>query len=136
MSLTQQCHLGVIYASMSRPTDVDDRTAGRRLEVAVSRLLNATPDTRDHQARVLWRMVYQSTGHGVRENDAARSQIRSAMSGRVMVFPPPSIDLVFDDSILDSVKEVWKRVMALKGDEEARDEDFLIFDPRPAAEDL
>lgn len=27
-----------------------------------------------------------------------------------MVFPPPSLDLVFDDEILRRVEEVWRRV--------------------------
>lgn len=43
-----------------------------------------------------------------------------------MVFPPPSVDLAFDDSILDSVKEMWQRIM---GEEVVRG-DFLRFDDR------
>jgi Rab proteins geranylgeranyltransferase component A len=80
-------------------------------------------------------MVYHGTGRGVADGDAAKPRIQTAMSGKVMVFPPPSVDLVFDDSILESVKEVWKVVMATKG-EEALDGDFLKFDPRPAGEEL
>jgi Rab proteins geranylgeranyltransferase component A len=43
-----------------------------------------------------------------------------------MIFPPPSVDLAFDDSILDSVKEMWKRIMG----DEVDEEDFLKFDQR------
>jgi Rab proteins geranylgeranyltransferase component A len=53
------------------------------------------------------------------------------MSGRVMVFPPPSTDLAFDDSILEGVKEMWKWIM---GDEVEEDE-FLRFEERGGGEE-
>ncbi len=43
-----------------------------------------------------------------------------------MIFPPPSVDLAFDDSILDTVREMWQRIMG----EEVEEADFLRFENR------
>jgi hypothetical protein len=44
-------------------------------------------------------------------------------------FPPPSLDLAFEDCIFDNVKEVWQKVL---GDEAG---EFLVFKDREAYDD-
>lgn len=53
-------------------------------------------------------MTYRSRGRPI---GVEAGPIVSRMSGKVLVFPTPSVDLAFDDSILDSVREMWKRIM-------------------------
>lgn len=41
-------------------------------------------------------------------------------------FPPPSLDLAFDDGVLGVVRSVWGKVMG----EEVSDEEFMKFEER------
>jgi Rab proteins geranylgeranyltransferase component A len=77
---------------------------------------------------VLWTMTYRSKGRSI---DSQAGPIQSLMSGRVMIFPPPSIDLAFDDSILESVREMWKQIMG----DEIEHAEFLRFEERRAGDD-
>jgi hypothetical protein len=47
----------------------------------------------------------------------------------VLRFPPSSLDLVFDGSSLDRVRDVWKKIV---GDEAG---EFLVFEERRAEAD-
>jgi hypothetical protein len=44
-------------------------------------------------------------------------------------FPPQSLDLAFDDSTFDNVKEVWQKIMGANAGE------FLVFQDREAYDD-
>jgi Rab proteins geranylgeranyltransferase component A len=113
---------GVIYAStLSQPGSNDDEDI-QRLGAAVARLLEASMFS-DSKPEVLWSLKYRARGRSI---DSGPGQIFSAMAGRVMIFPPPSIDPAFDDSILENVKEIWKRAMG----DEADEADFLKFEER------
>jgi Rab proteins geranylgeranyltransferase component A len=57
--------------------------------------------------------------------------VLSTMSDKVMVFPPPSVDLAFDESILDCVREMWKRIMS----DEVEEAEFLRFGQRGVGEE-
>lgn len=69
--------------------------------------------------KVLWSLAYQQHldpwgetsehGHG---------------SDRVLEFLPSSLDLVFDDAIIEDVKRIWQKIMG----EDATD--FLVFEER------
>lgn len=41
-------------------------------------------------------------------------------------FPPPSLDLTFDDGLLDAVRSVWAKVMG----GQVSDEEFMKFEDR------
>ena len=111
---------GVIYAStLSSPGGCGGEDL-RRLATAVAWLLDASPSI-DRKPEVLWSLKYRAAGRPVGSEPGA---IRFGTFDRVMVFPPPSIDLAFDDSILENVKEIWKRVMGDAVEESA----FLRFD--------
>jgi hypothetical protein len=47
-------------------------------------------------------------------------------SGQIISFPPKSLDLAFDDALVDSVKAVWRKIMGAEAD----DADFLRFEER------
>ncbi len=40
--------------------------------------------------------------------------------------PPPSLDLAFDDSLIEDVREKWRTIMG----DEAVEEDFMRFEER------
>jgi Rab proteins geranylgeranyltransferase component A len=74
-------------------------------------------------------LKYRAIGRPI---DSQAVPIHSSSSGRVLVFPPASIDLAFDDSILDNVREMWTRVLA-DGDDAFDARDFCRFDAGAAA---
>ncbi|KAB8202414.1 GDP dissociation inhibitor-domain-containing protein [Aspergillus parasiticus] len=124
-SETGECPPGqcVVYGSVSH--------AGARgqslIESAVRRLLqsNAEPD-----AKVLWSLRY--TQLGLSSNGAnAHSSKFEGPSSNILCFPPPSLDLGFDDALIDRVKEVWKLVMG----DEANEQEFMNFEEREHADD-
>ncbi|KAE8340140.1 hypothetical protein BDV24DRAFT_134292 [Aspergillus arachidicola] len=124
-SETGECPPGqcVVYGSVSH--------AGARgqslIESAVRRLLqsNAEPD-----AKVLWSLRY--TQLGLSSNGAnAQSSKFEGPSSNILCFPPPSLDLGFDDALIDRVKEVWKLVMG----GEANEQEFMNFEEREHADD-
>ncbi|KNG50110.1 rab geranylgeranyl transferase escort protein [Stemphylium lycopersici] len=72
--------------------------------------------------QVLWFARYQqqpSSGH-----DPLSSETQN-----IIRFPPPSIDLAFDDTVLDNVKDVWQKIMGEESGE------FLVFQDREAYTD-
>ena len=100
---------GILYASTAKPN------AFEILDSAVASLITET----DATAEVLWRLRYQ------RESAQHDALVQRPMDG-VRVFPPLETDLLFDDRVLDLVKEVWRDVTG----PEADDENFLKFSPR------
>ena len=44
----------------------------------------------------------------------------------LLVFQPPSLDLAFDDNVLEQVKAAWKMIMG----DDANEEDFMKFQSR------
>jgi hypothetical protein len=50
-------------------------------------------------------------------------------SDHVLRFPPPPMDLAFDDTTFDHVKDVWKKIM---GDDAG---EFLVFQDREVYDD-
>jgi hypothetical protein len=55
---------------------------------------------------------------------------RSSLSANILSFPPPSLDLAFDDALIDTAKEAWKIIM---GDQAS--DDFMKFEDREGAYD-
>lgn len=111
---------GVVYGSVSIPGEEGQAL----LEAAVSKLLQTFAGSGDEPA-VLWTLRYTQLGLSC-EKDSDASICSSARSDRIVYFPPPSLDLAFDDRMIDAVKAAWKTVMG----DEARDEDFMTFEDR------
>jgi hypothetical protein len=70
----------------------------------------------------LWSVQY-------RQHASSGSESLPAGDEQVLRFPPPSMDLAFDDAILDNVKEVWQKII---GDDSA---EFLVFQDREVYDD-
>ncbi|KAL2830201.1 GDP dissociation inhibitor-domain-containing protein [Aspergillus cavernicola] len=121
-SETAECPSGesVLYGSVSIP----GQQGQSLIEGAIGKLLqsSAGPD-----ARVLWSLRYTQLGRAV-DGDTRPANV---VSGNVIRFPPPSLDLSFDDSIIDLVKDAWNVVM----DNEASPEEFMSFTDRESYDD-
>lgn len=114
---------GVIYGNVSVPG-----AAGEKLITeAVEKLLHAFETTESHPAAaILWSLHY--TQVGVLRQDIAEDPVVPETKGAVICLRPPSLDLAFDDSLIDEIRAIWKKIV---GDEEAREQDFMVFEDRP-----
>ena len=97
---------------------------GRRdrelLGLAVEALLYQV-DSEESETRVLWNMFYTQC-------DASDTPDETA--GR-FCFPAPSVDLAFDDRVLEAVRAAWRFALG----DEAKDDEFLCFADREGEED-
>lgn len=111
---------GIIYGSVA----LSGSEAHANLEHAVDLLLRAEGP----QAVALWSMRYNQLGHLSNGGTPATIQTHSP---HVFSFPPPSLDLAFEDETVDMIQEAWVKIV---GDEVAHDE-FMIFEDREGASD-
>lgn len=79
------------------------------------------------EAVVLWTMKYTQLGR--LSNDGTESGIQTR-SPHVYTLPPPSLDLAFEDDLVETVKDSWLRVAG-----EVDPNDFMMFDDREGASD-
>lgn len=107
---------GILYAS----TSLSSEKGFSLLKKATHALLAAVDAT--PKPDTLWSVQ-------CRQHASSGSETLPAGDGHVLRFPPPSIDLAFDDVILDNVKEVWQKIMGDAG------EDFLSFQDREVYDD-
>ncbi|KAL4924746.1 putative Rab geranylgeranyl transferase escort protein [Aspergillus undulatus] len=123
-SETAECPAGqsILYSSVSIP----GQQGQSLIEGAIEKLLQSRAGP---NAKVLWSLRYTQLGRAV----AAGGETLPAnlVSGRVIRFPPPSLDLAFDDSIIDLVKDAWTMVMG----DEASKEIFMKFEDREDYDD-
>ena len=100
--------------------------AGRdRLRKAVKQTILAC----DATATLLWEMSYVSQSISA-ESGRILPLFVSDISERIMVFQPHSEDIAFDDSVLETVKAMWEKIMGPP----AKELDFMRFDERPGEE--
>ncbi|KAF1991670.1 hypothetical protein K402DRAFT_409784 [Aulographum hederae CBS 113979] len=99
---TGECPVGqsVLYAS----TSSDGPRAFELLDAATNRLLEATNET--PKPSVLWSLRYQQ-----RSGDSNGGQTVVNVKEQMVTFPLPSLDLAFDDSVIDRVKVAWQQIM-------------------------
>jgi hypothetical protein len=64
------------------------------------------------------------------DNPPISTLFTTESSGRLMAFQPLSADIAFNDSILDTVKAVWEKIMGPL----AAESEFMRFDERPGEE--
>lgn len=115
------------------------------LDAAISRLLSGVAESQSSEPatthpKVLWQMTYEQ--HGLRpsggDDQAADGQqatdggpepdnggTERRYGGGVLQFPPPSLDLAFNDDVVQRVKRMWKKITG------AGDEEFMRFEDRP-----
>jgi hypothetical protein len=109
--------LGVLYAS----TTLSGKPGFELLHKAVGALLSTVDVT--PAPHVLWSIQYQQ------RPSSGSETLPVGLEEHVMRFPPQSLDLAFDDSTFDRVKQVWEKIM---GDDAG---DFLVFQDREAYDD-
>ncbi|KAL6231820.1 hypothetical protein BDW75DRAFT_219145 [Aspergillus navahoensis] len=121
-SETAECPTGqcVLYGSVS----ITGQQGQFLIANAIDRLLqsSAGPD-----ARVLWSLRYTQLGRAV----GSETRPSNAVSENVIRLPAPSLDLAFDDSTIDLVKDAWSIII---GDEVSPDE-FMKFEDRENYDD-
>jgi hypothetical protein len=108
---------GVLYAS----TSLSGKRGFDLLKKAVNTLLASVEV--DSPPSVLWSTQYQHRPTSGTELLPADS------NGHILRFPPPSVDLAFDDTIFEQVKDVWEKIMGGDAGE------FLVFQDREAYDD-
>jgi hypothetical protein len=59
-------------------------------------------------------------------NQSLHAELNKIDTGRILFFSHLSIDLAFDDTVFDQVREVWAKIMGSK----AIYEEFLTFEDR------
>lgn len=91
------------------------------LQQAVDALLSSVDVT--PPPHILWSMRYQQQPSSGPESLPIRAGYR------ILQFPPPSMDLAFDDAVLDQVRELWQEIVSDDGGE------FLVFQDREAYAD-
>ncbi|KAL2842239.1 GDP dissociation inhibitor-domain-containing protein [Aspergillus pseudoustus] len=121
-SETAECPLGqsVLYGSVNIP----GQQGQSLIADAVDKLLKSSsgPD-----AQVLWSLRYTQLGRAVGCDTSPANNVL----GNVIRFPPPSLDLAFDDSIIDLVKDAWTIIMG----DDASPEHFMKFEDRESYDD-
>jgi len=117
---TGQC---VVYGS----TAATDEHSRARLDEAVNKLVSTSNE--DRTPSILWSMSYTLRGTSI----SHRTSMYHAQdaSGHIMSFPPASLDLAFDDDLIDGVEAVWKKIVASESDEVK----FMQFEEREAVEE-
>jgi Rab proteins geranylgeranyltransferase component A len=117
--------IGVIYGSVSVP----GQEGQRLLEAAINRLLESFSDATGKPV-VLWSLRFTQVGTPDGTNGSSLLY-KSTKSDQILYFAPPCLDLAFDDSIVESVRECWKAVLG----EEAQDDMFMAFEDRETYDD-
>lgn len=111
---------GIIYGSIALP--------GPEGHVLLERAVDGLLQAEGPQAIALWSMRYNQLG---RLSNGGTPPTIQTLSPRVFSFPPPSLDLAFEDETVDMIKQAWVKVV---GDEVAHDE-FMIFEDREGTSD-
>ncbi|KKK12575.1 hypothetical protein ARAM_007198 [Aspergillus rambellii] len=116
-SETAECPSGqsVLYSS----TNIPGQQGQSLIESALQKLLECSTEP---DAEILWSLRYTQLGRG----DNGGSRPLNSVSGNIIQFPVGSLDLSFDDSVIDSAMDAWTLVMG----DEASPEDFLKFEDR------
>jgi hypothetical protein len=117
MSLSLQianCSIGVLYAL----TSSSGQNGFDLLQKAVDALLSAADVT--PAPRILWSIKYQQWPSSGTES------LPIGTGSNILRFPALSVDLAFDDAVLDNVKNVWQKIAGEDVGE------FLVFQDREA----
>lgn len=98
--------LGVLYATTSGDQDL--------ITAAIAQLMQSVAEPETPQ--ILWQLQYQQRSETASSDDAEEE--------KYITFPSSSLDLAFDENILDSVKAAWQKITG------GQPQDFLVFEDR------
>ncbi|KAH0543193.1 hypothetical protein FGG08_002454 [Glutinoglossum americanum] len=127
-SNTGECPDGqcVLYASVS----AESSRGHTLLDQAIENLLESVDD--ESTPKVLYQIRYTQTSASSSSDKVQEPEAPPPASSaleNVLLFPPPSLDLVFDDSILERVRTFWRMIVGEGGDEGDEGE-FMVFEDR------
>jgi hypothetical protein len=108
---------GILYASTSLNGDKGRDLLDKATQALLS-AVNTSP-----APEILWSMQYQH------RPSSGSDPLPTQSNSQVLRFPPPSMDLAFDDAVFDNVKEVWQKIVGEDGGE------FLAFKDREVYDD-
>jgi hypothetical protein len=103
--------LGIIYASTKFTDSINDKAVLQHSVDLLFISLNETPGPTK-----LWNMYYWQASTSMTANNEQNT----------LSFADPPLDLIFDDSVLDRVRDIWKRVLGV----DVLDAEFLVFEER------
>lgn len=106
---------------------MSDESAEARLRLAVSSLLTAVSSITPDPEQIIeepYRMYYQQA--------SCQSPARS-IDG-IHYLPSPSMDLAFEDNMLDNVEAAWLHVLGLSSEDESSSS-FMVFKERSGMDD-
>ena len=105
------------------------------LDMAIDQLLG-TVDA-DQRPRVLYSLRYTQSGPLTAPSVTQQAKPSTTTLDKpiehpthILQFPPTSLDPVFEDSTLDRVKEIWKKVTQQPEQTEDLPDNFMVFDDR------
>lgn len=75
---------------------------------------------------MLWSMSFTQHAQAAGSPSAPARSITTHPSGKLLIFPPRSHDIAFDDGVLDHVKSAWEAILG----ERSAEYDFLRFEER------
>lgn len=111
--------IGVVYAS----TLLAGAEGAELVDAAVSTLLKATASVEDSPPPVLWSM---------RLEQRSPSKAAEGADKAIHWLPSPALDIVFDDSTLNSVRDLWRKLVG----EDVDDDEFMNFPARVDNDDV
>ncbi|GAB7352575.1 hypothetical protein MBLNU459_g2959t1 [Dothideomycetes sp. NU459] len=116
---TGECPQGqsIIYASTT--------ATGHRGTTLLDQAIKSLLSTQATGAEVIWALHYEQHLNIAEASHAAEQG--NQIKDRVLCFPDPSLDIVFDDAVLDNVKDAWTRIMGDDAD------GFMMFQEREGA---
>lgn len=105
----------------------------KRLDAAISLLLGANIDTtvsreleqQNPAAEILFELRYEQT----------RASTGNHVGGNTYAFPPPSLDLAFDDSTLGNVEDAYLHVLGRIGGDQVQETPYMVFESRERFDD-
>lgn len=120
--------LGVLYASTKSVHSPKDR-----LDAAIALLLSASfgasgSDQMVNSAskpEVLFQLYY----------DQSRASTSNDVTGSTCALPSSSLDLAFDDSVLDNVEDAWSFVNKKTNAEDKEETPYMVFKSREQFDD-
>jgi hypothetical protein len=105
--------LGVVYATTSGDQDL--------ITLAIEQLLRSINEPA--KPRVFWQLQYQ-------QRSGPPSSPSDVNGEKSIALPASSVDLAFDENILDSAKAAWQKITG------GQPQDFLVFEDRnPVGDD-
>ena len=138
MLILHEQNKGIIYGSVNIPGTQGQkllRAAIRRLveiEISINNNDNNITTTTEKAAAaadpILWRLEYTQVGRSQHQQQQLATDDKD--DERVISFSPPSLDIAFDDTVIDMVKDVWKKIVC--HDDDDKQQEFMVFEDREA----